>query len=289
MTTPLLLAEATPDVLAAQLEANPSLVLPIGTIEYHGGHLPLGLDGIKAASIARAAATAAGAVLAPTCWWAADGVPRELTLRLPASALEPPLVEALRQLAGIGFETIALVNGHFGLENSRLVRRAALEVMATSAATVVPIADYEVLLELGDDGDHAGRWETALLLGTRPELVRLDAIPEGVPVDGVIGADPRDATVAEGRAGIAHAGERIATAIARARAFSEGERAAFVAALRAALEALDGLAALRSARAREDVPPVLTPAWRAHLTAMDAGDFAAARDHAERKRDDPGA
>lgn len=288
--SPLLLAEAAPEDLAAHLATNPLLVLPIGTIEYHGNHLPLGLDGIKAGSIARSAAITADAVLAPTSWWAADGVPRAFTLRLPAAVLEPLLVEALVQFAGMGFEAIALVNGHFGLENSRLVRKAAVAAMTACPATVVPIAEYEVLLDLGDEGDHAGRWETSLLLGARPELVRLEAIADGDGVvDGVIGADPRQASEAEGRDGIAHAGSRVAAALLRARAFSPRDRAAFVAAVAAGLEALDAIAALRQTRAREDVPPVLTPAWRDHLRALDRGDCAAARAFAEHKRDDPGA
>lgn len=73
--------------------------------------------------------------------------------------LEPLLVEALVQFAGMGFEAIALVNGHFGLENSRLVRKAAIAAMTACPVTVVPIEEYEVLLDLGADpraGARAG-------------------------------------------------------------------------------------------------------------------------------------
>jgi creatinine amidohydrolase len=288
MTASLLrLAEATPQQVSERLLICAALVLPIGTIEYHGGHLPLGLDGLKAQAIAEAAAVRSGAVLAPTSWWAADGVPRALTLRLPAGVIEPLLVEALTQFAAMGFQTIVLVNGHFGLANSRLLRHVALASMRRTPVTVLPIADYEVLLEFGNLGDHAGHWETSLLLGDRPDLVRLDALPGRGLVDGVIGADPRTASESDGRRGLAHAGDQIATAIGRALAYSAEERSAFAAAVAAAASALDALAELRSRLPRDEVPPVLTPAWRSHLDALNRGDLPAARLFAEQKRVDP--
>ncbi len=286
---PLRLAEATPAQIEARLATCPALILPIGTVEYHGAHLPLGLDGLKSELIAEAAATASGAVLAPTSWWAADGVTRPFTLRLQASVVEPLLVEALVQFSRMGFLAIALANGHFGLENSRLLRRAALSAMERTDTSVMPVADYEVLLDLGNDGDHAGHWETSLLLGARPELVHLDAIPDGDEVDGVIGADPRSANAEDGSVGIARAGRSIADSVGRALAFSPGERAGYVGALVAALAALDRIAELRLSLPREQVPPPLTPAWRAHLEAMERGDWDAARAAAEAKRDEPGA
>ena len=284
---PLLLAEATPAQLAARLRSSPVLLLPIGTIEYHGDHAPLGLDGIKAESIARDAGERTGAVLAPTSWWAADGVPGEATLRLPATVVAQLLEEALVQFASMGFRVIVLVNGHCGLENSRVVRRVALSVMERATTTVLPIADYEVLLELGNDGDHAGHWETSLLLAARPDLVHLDAIPAEGSVDGVIGADPRQANDQDGNAGIAHAGARVAAAVKRALTFTSVERDLLVAALTTALGALDVLAELRRELPRDEVPAILTSSWREHLRAMDAGNFEEARRLAEQKHGDP--
>ena len=72
----------------------------------------------------------------------------------------------------MGFRAICVVNGHYGLENSIAVRRAAL---ACTGANVVPLADYELLTDLGATGDHAGVFETALLLPAAPDLVDLDS------------------------------------------------------------------------------------------------------------------
>jgi creatinine amidohydrolase len=138
-------------------------------------------------------------------------VPQPFTLRLPAEVTEPPLTAVLQGLAEMGFRAIAIVNGHYGLENSIAVRRASL---ATTSATVVPLADYELLTDLGAAGDHAGVWETSLLMPVRPDLVRLDRTGE---LPGVIGDDPRGAASADlGEQGLDTAAGRVADALDRA-------------------------------------------------------------------------
>jgi creatinine amidohydrolase len=164
------LEELDPAGLEARLDAVPALVLALGTIEWHSRHLPLGLDVLKAQALAERTAERAEAVLAPPSWWAAGGIPQPYTLRLPASLTEPVLAAVLLSFAGMGFRAICVLNGHYGLENSLAVRRAAT---ACTAATVVPLADYELLTDLGATGDHAGVFETALLLADRPDLVHL--------------------------------------------------------------------------------------------------------------------
>ena len=273
------LEELDPAGLEARLAEKPALVLALGTIEWHSHHLPLGLDLLKAQAIAERAADKADAVLAPPAWWAAGGVPQPYTLRLPAAVTEPPLAEALRQLTAMGFRAIALVNGHYGLENSIAVRRAAL---AATDATVVPLADYELLTDFGADGDHAGIWETSLLMAVRPELVHLDR--EG-DLPGVIGDDPRGRASRElGEQGLETAARRVADALERAL----GEpREPYARALERATQALERLWHLRQNLPRDRVPSVQTPAWLRHLEAFRAGDWAAAEAAADAKRRDP--
>lgn len=105
------------------------------------------------------------AVLAPISWWAAGGVPFPYTLRLPAGLIEGLLQAVTVQLVRMGFRSIVILNGHFGLENSIAVRRAALQCMQVTPATVMPVAEYEVLTDLGNRGDHAGIWESRRHLG----------------------------------------------------------------------------------------------------------------------------
>ena len=282
------LDELDPRGLERRLADVPALLLPLGTIEWHSHHLPLGLDALKAQAIADEAGRRCGAVVAPASWWAAGGVPQPYTLRLPGALVEPLLAELLLQLAGIGFRVLAVVNGHYGLENTLAVRRAALRCLDETSATVLPYADYELLTELGARGDHAGVWETSLLWAARDDLVHLDAVPAGEELPGVIGEDPRGRSSGEqGRRGLEEAAARLAAAVGRALSEGPGDRAAYRAALAAGIDALEAVAELRETRPRDEVPPVQTPAWIGHLEAMLRGQYDHARRHAEAKRSDP--
>ena len=275
------LEELHPAALERRLAERPALVLALGTIEWHSHHLPLGLDLLKAQAIAERAAERADAVLAPPAWWAAGGVAQPYTLRLPAAVTEPILAAVLDGFAGMGFRAIALVNGHYGLENSIAVRRAAL---AVAGATVVPLADYELLTDLGAAGDHAGVFETSLLMPVRPDLVRLDHDGD---LPGVIGDDPRGRASAQlGDEALELAADRVAAALDRALA---EPRAPYAGALESAIAALERLFHLREHLGRDRVPPVQTPAWLRHLEAFGEGDWPRARAAAEAKRADPSA
>ena len=145
------------------------LVVPVGSLEQHGPHLPLDTDTQIACAVAEAVVAAVpGAVIAPPVSYGASGEHEGFpgTVSLGAQALYLTLVE-LGRSAGRWAARLVFVNGHGGNAPTvaravRLLRhegRAAAWWACAVAAAHAPDA-------------HAGRTETSLMLHLNPAAVR---------------------------------------------------------------------------------------------------------------------
>ena len=200
------------------------LLVPIGSCEQHGPHLPLDTDTrIATAAAEGAAARLAGVIVAPAVTVGASGEHAGFagTLSIGVEALVTVIVELARSAdwaAGL-----VLVNGHGGNAAALSTAGDRLQgegrrVLCWSAA--VPGGDV-----------HAGRTETSLLLALAPRLVDLGAAAPGptdplvallprlrtegvaaVSANGVLG-DPAGASPEEGRAILAGLVDRLVAAI----------------------------------------------------------------------------
>jgi mycofactocin system creatininase family protein len=216
-------------------DAPLTLLVPVGSCEQHGPHLPIGADTLIAVALARDVADRrprrfVAPALAITASGEHQGFPG--TLSIGTEAMVTVLVELVRS-AGWA-QRVVLVNGHGG--NVDAMRRAAAvfeheqrEVLTwwpDVAAATAAIGDARMVR-----GDlHAGHVETSLLLALHPELVRLDRAVAGpqtvtmadlvhhgvqaVSPSGVLG-DPTLATADEGRRLFAALTEQLADAVDR--------------------------------------------------------------------------
>jgi creatinine amidohydrolase len=271
-----------PAELKMQLAISPALVLPYGTIEWHSHHLPVGLDGLVAQRMGERMAEAMNAVLAPVVYWAVGGVPYPFTLNLPLAEIESLQRTVLRQCAEMGFETLVVFTGHFGLDQTLATKRAALLEMRQSSATILPFTTYDLVADFYS-GDHAGIGETSLMMALRPELVRFSDWPAGEALPGVIGDDPRPSANAElGRRIFDESASRASALVA---GFRTGElgRDTWITTLQMVVEILESIRELRSKIPREQVPPVTTPDYLQGWTAATQGKFAEAQSHFRKK------
>lgn len=176
----------------ADLSAGAVAILPIGSIEQHGPHLPLSTDLVVADTLARDAATAFGdeieLVLLPTLAysksnehaWSAG------TMWLSATTLLAVLDDIARCLATTPVQRLVMLNGHGG--NSALLQVASRDIrLAHELRTFVMHPSLPPdhggtapASELGM-GIHAGLEETSLMLHLRPDLVRMDLAERSVP------------------------------------------------------------------------------------------------------------
>lgn len=167
----------TPDEFQAMMLARPIIYIPCGLIEWHGRHLPLGLDGLKIYQIILACVERTGGVVLPPNWIGAPGFGAFCgTLTYPSAFVKETLKLMLGQCAKLGARVIALTTGHYGTAQVDTVKAAAAEFMAEHPEVyVLARPEYENVTVDGETpADHAGRWETSMALYLLPHLVRLD-------------------------------------------------------------------------------------------------------------------
>jgi len=174
--------EMTPAELKAALEARPVVYLPCGLLEWHGDHLPLGTDGLKAHAICLRAAERTGGVVLPVNWVSLQGFDLFAgTLAHRRDTVLPVLLGTLREIEKVGAQVVVILTGHYGQPQVSLVKEAAAEFMRGSRVKVIAQPEYEdVTDEHGErPADHAGKWETSFMMLFRPDLVQMDKFRPG--------------------------------------------------------------------------------------------------------------
>ena len=170
-TSPRALTEHTwPDL--ASLHSPPALVLPLGSTEQHGPHLPFDTDSrIAVAVAAAAAASRPHVVVAPVLSYGSSGEHSGFpgTLSIGQEALELVLVELVR--SADFFDAVVFVCGHGG--NASPVRRATVTLRAEDRR----VGSWFPNIVGGDA--HAGRTETSLMLAIDASAVRIDEARPG--------------------------------------------------------------------------------------------------------------
>jgi len=176
----------------AQLEAAgrkfPVVYVPFGLIEWHGRHLPLGNDAIKAHGILVKCAEKFGGVVYPPVYFHA-GFPQE--------HLKPVLTTLFTRLKRSGFRVILGVSGHNVRQQIEMIEAALAPVLADG--TVAGLGLWEITLSRGPESasDHAAKWETSNMMFFYPDLVDMSELGEGPinldmkPPSGIGGLDPR--------------------------------------------------------------------------------------------------
>jgi len=184
------------------------LFVPAGTIEYHGEHLPLGVDTIAVEHALAAVEKRIPCVVAPTIWYGPSSFavagPEKGTIDVDVDRFEKHVMDVLAGLLANGFRRIIVVI-HHQFEEGRLMPEALAFKKAGSVLTfqfqerergrgwwgapemgtyydnldtganpfnwiqVVPLMSPEVQRKFGYD--HAGKLETSLMLAAMPGAV----------------------------------------------------------------------------------------------------------------------
>jgi creatinine amidohydrolase len=197
------------EVVEARRRA-PVAYVPVGPLEWHGPHLPLGTDGLHAWHVSLRAALEAGGVVLPPLFAGIDslriagkGAEGLEALGLPADArvvgMDFPgfpvrstyydesvfglvVRDVVRVLVGDGYRLVVLANGHGAANQQRMLSRVALEESRPGEVRVIHANVWVAPEPPSLDPGHAERQETAVMLALEPERVALAALPEDGPL-----------------------------------------------------------------------------------------------------------
>lgn len=259
----------TPLEITQARQRCPAAFVPIGPLEWHGPHLPIGTDALHAYRVAEGSAGVLGAVVLPTLFAGTetlrppgrgpqglanlglDDGERVVGMDFPGNSVRSlyyeesvfalTVREIVRGLKANDFRLIVLVNGHGALNHQQALRRVAAEESGARVRVVHQPAWLPPEPPQSGPG-HAERWETSIMLALEFESVRLDRLPPGdTPLKyrdhGIV-----DAMAFDGRPGEAF--EVPALADPRAASAAEGDatlRAEVIAAVDAARHELERL------------------------------------------------
>ena len=160
---------------AAHFARNPRLIIPVGALEQHGPHLPLGSNVLIARRVAIDLSNEFGVVRAPTMYYGVN-VPSEREYAGTASLRQKTLHRVMNELlAGWeehGVSEFIIITAH---RHEPHLDALATLITGKARVRVVSLWDVEIadLLERQPGALHAGEAETSIMLYLYPELVRM--------------------------------------------------------------------------------------------------------------------
>ena len=212
MTASVMMSDLSWDEYQRRIEKEDAIVLlPVGAVEQHGYHLPLGTDWMMATYMARRAAENVGGIVAAPITYGyrsqvrtGGGPDRGGTTNLDGLTLINLVKDVLKELVRHGARKLAVIDGHFenrfyldeacflavreleyaGITDARILKMLYAEDIKPETLKTV----YEGKPYPGLDLEHGGILETAMMLYCHPDHVdmskiREEALPEFPPYD----------------------------------------------------------------------------------------------------------
>jgi len=176
-----------PDFTHAVDKSGSTCLIPIGVLEKHGPHMPLGTDMLDVREIALSAAKKEYTIVFPEYYFSQilEAKHQPGTIAYSPQLIWNILQETCDELARNGIKKIILVNGHGGNNSflayfcqAQLDKRKDYFVVLFREGIGSEVAEKVKKLRKTTTGGHAGEIETSMMLVSRPDLVHMDRAKE---------------------------------------------------------------------------------------------------------------
>jgi len=211
--------------VSRRAKAGAVVIVPVGSVEEHGDHLPLCTDSLQPEYVALEAAKKTKCLVAPPLRYGVCNTTRDFpgTISIGFESLHGIIKDIIEEFIRNGFKRILVLSGHAGQSHMAALRLAAQEVVwqhagesAERELRLMVCSDYDFAYELkgkyfSEKDGHGGTIETSRIMAIRPDLVKtkgkksfpelprfeISAEPQKYFPNGVIG----DPTIASQRKG----------------------------------------------------------------------------------------
>ena len=228
-----------PAQIVARRRECPVAWLPIGTIEWHGEHNPVGLDTLKQHALLEKCAREIGGLVFPPLYYgehreqmlmeanAADRVEIARVMGLDPANFAPGymadsvaeqnthyhklLLHVCHEIKSLGFKVLVVGCGHYPLlDHARAAAAIFHQTQSRPVMITWAMTGYELVRgQFTPCGDHAGKWETSLLMYLDPGMQDLSVLDPAVPPIGASNNGIQEANAEVGR----RAAEAIVAAV----------------------------------------------------------------------------
>jgi creatinine amidohydrolase len=177
---------SSPEVAQACRDAQGIAVIPVGAVEIHGPHLPVGTDTAEAYAIALRAAEAAGVLVTPPIWFGNSRLFLDFpgTVSVRPEVLKDFIKDVALSLVRHGFNTIIILDGHGG--NYGILDLLVEELHLETSALACHVRAWELATlpkpaGTPDYDGHGGSSETSAMLALSPADVNPSQFADSAP------------------------------------------------------------------------------------------------------------
>lgn len=169
-----------PHQLRDIIKKTPVAYLPLGTYEWHGEHLPIGLDSLTAHGVCLHSAAKSNGVVLPPLYYGTGGGHGSypFTIMMETDAEISALIEfSFKRLEAFGFRLVVLFTGHFAPTQVDMVHRLADIWNARGGQLKALGVSINEIPGLALPPDHAAIFETTMLFELWPDTVDISRLP----------------------------------------------------------------------------------------------------------------